>query len=159
MRIPQTGYIPGQIINVDAEVSNTSSVKLIGVNVLLLRTIVVRSDKKTWNQEFFNLQKLKLPSDEVMNRMDFKRQLAITATPPSLTSKLIDIVYSVVVVGKISGCHINPRAFIPITIGTNALLSNYHYQEQIPMAMPMPTTNFYNEEAGTSSFEQKDLRK
>lgn len=160
-RIPQTGYIPGQIINVDAEISNTSSVKLIGVNVVLLKTLVYRSDRKTTTQEFVYLTKIKLPNDEVMNRMDLKKHLTIPATPPSLTSKLIDINYSVVVIGKITGCHLNPRAAIPITIGTNALVNNYHYQEPVPMAMPMPMPmpGYYNKEAGKSSFELNDLRK
>lgn len=158
-RIPQTGYIPGQIINVDAEIANTSSVKLNRVNVILLKTLVFRSDRKTTTQEFIHLTKIRLDNDEVTNRMNFKKHLAIPATPPSLTSKLIDIEYSVVVIGKISGCHLNPRAAIPITIGTNALLNNYHYQEPIPMAMPMPTGSYYNQEAGKSSFELNDLRK
>lgn len=93
-----------------------------------------------------------------MNRMDFKRQLTIPPTLPSLTSRLIDIVYSVVVVAKVSGCHINPRAGIPITIGTNALFGSYQ-QEPLPMAMTMPMTSYFNQETDKSSFEKTDLRK
>lgn len=90
-----------------------------------------------------------------MNRMDFKRQLAIPPTLPSLTSKLIDIVYSVVVIGKVSGCHIDPRAGIPITIGTNALVGSYQ-QEPIPTPA---MASYYNHGADQSSFEKTDLRK
>lgn len=122
--------------------------------------MVFRSDRKTTTQELVHLTKIRLSEDEVTNRMDFKKHLAIPATPPSLTSKLIDIDYKVVVIGKISGCHLNPIAAIPITIGTNALINNYHYQEPVPMAMPMPMPmlSYSNQEAGKSSFDLNDLR-
>lgn len=124
----------------------------------MLKTFQFRSDHKTSIQQFHAITKIRSPNDEIMNRMDFKRQLAIPPTLPSLTSKLIDIVYSVVVVAKVSGCHINPRAGIPITIGTNALLGSYQ-QEPLPMAMPMPMSSYFNQETDKSSFEKTDLRK
>ncbi|XP_055296096.1 arrestin domain-containing protein 1-like isoform X2 [Sitodiplosis mosellana] len=124
--VPVSGYTPGQMINVDLELTNASN-----ENVKAFILQIVREVK------FFiyeNSPKHKIERDaiaEVQTRGCFPQQkqaytvnILVPPTPPTdvTTSKIVHVKYHLRIEGLTGCCHINPTITIPITIGSYPIL-------------------------------------
>lgn len=129
--IPQSGYVPGQSIVIDLELSNQSNID-VGETRFTLRQIVhyysqTPSTKIRVEQEDI-VKKFAGGADKLEN-VRFQQTLVIPPTPPTNISicKVIHITYEVVVEAKTNGLHNSVIIKFPITIGTtplNVLLPN-----------------------------------
>lgn len=137
--IPQSGYVPGQSIVIDLELSNQSNVE-VGETRFILRQVIqyhsqTPSTKTKIEQEDI-VKKYAGGADKFVN-LRFQQTLVIPPTPPTNISicKVIHITYEVIVEAKTNGLHNSVVIKFPITIGTTPL--NVHFPNPI---IPMIST-------------------
>lgn len=134
--IPQSGYVPGQSIVIDLELSNQSNVE-VGETRFILRQIVHYHSQtpstKTKVEQDDIVKKFAGGADKFEN-VRFQQTLVIPPTPPTNISicKVIHISYEVVVEAKTNGLHNSVIIKFPITIGTTPL-NAYFPNPTIPM--------------------------
>lgn len=144
--IPQSGFVPGQSIVIDLELSNQSNVPVTETQFTLRQIVHYHSQTpsmKTKVDQEDIVKKFAGGADKLEN-IRFQQSLVIPPTPPTNISicKVIHITYEVVVEAKTNGLHNSIKIKFPITIGTTPL--NAHF--------PNPTIPMISTGANASAF-------
>lgn len=140
--IPQSGYVPGQIVVVLAEITNQSRVAVEEVKFSLRKIVHYHSQSPHMKtlEEIVDVCEQRQSGIQVKELSQLKQDLQIPAIPPTIStlSRVIQIHYEIKVEVKVKGTHINPIIRMPITIGTVPLLPT-HYPPPPPPVLS--TTN------------------
>ncbi|GAB0088641.1 hypothetical protein DMENIID0001_031030 [Sergentomyia squamirostris] len=120
---PQTGYVSGQTVTVNAEIENASTAKLNEIRFYLQQIVRYTSLKpkvKTKEKAVTVAEARVACLDQVQQTKKFVQYLQIPPLPPTCTSlsKVITISYEVRVEARVSGLYRNPNVQIPITLGS-----------------------------------------
>lgn len=126
--IPQSGYVPGQKVIVNTEVTNMSNIPVDHMSFMLRKIISYNSQipyTKT-KTETVIIQEGRAGGVLPKAQGRFQVVLSIPPEPPTNTNlcKVIHITYEVKVKAKVSGIHHSPSIQIPITVGTVPLNRN-----------------------------------
>jgi len=122
VRLPFSGYVPGQHIPVTLEVDNASSVRVDSVVISLIKVLKfeahfpmhkVREDEET-------LLKLSLDAVEARGSKSYTHHLLVPHTTPYNLDQcsIIKCHYQLRVTAEVSGCHSNLYGVVPIFLGT-----------------------------------------
>uniref|UniRef100_A0A034WA43 Arrestin domain-containing protein 3 n=1 Tax=Bactrocera dorsalis TaxID=27457 RepID=A0A034WA43_BACDO len=133
--LPQSGYVPGQVIPVSVLISNETKIKVEELKIELVMLVCYYSQvplTRTKNQRITVL-KLKGDGVPVHCKKQFDYTLIVPATPPTCFNlcRIIQIAYQVEVVAKVKGWHTDQVICVPVTIGNVPLLGVIQKQ---PMA-------------------------
>lgn len=139
--IPQSGYVPGQIIVITAEISNQSSIKAEDIRFSLRKIIHYHSQSPHMKtlEEIVDVCEQRIMLDDGKNMNEMKQDLEIPAIPPTIAtlSRVININYEIKVEVKVKGVHMNPVIRMPITIGTVPLMNYQTTQYPAPIQAPV----------------------
>lgn len=140
--IPQSGYVPGQQVNVSVEVRNDSRFDIIDVVVSLLKIVKYNSQipKLKTKEEIITELDIKYGIIRKESRKVFNQQLTIPPVPPSNSSycRLLNVSYEVEVRCNVVKYSADPFIRLPIIIGTVPL--NSRQQTPIYPAAPQVST-------------------
>lgn len=127
VKIPVTGFVPGQTIPVAADCDNASNVNIEDVVVTLRKTesIKIDSPRTTKRVETFELQKQSLGSCAARKAKNWNTTLTVPMLPPSNMKNcdILNVTYDINIRAKVSGVHLDLAKTIDITIGTIPLRS------------------------------------
>lgn len=133
--IPQTGYVPGQNIVIQAQVINLSGSTIDQMKFVLRQSIVYHSQTPTraTKEELRTIQQKRSTGVAQNNEERFEISLPIPSTPPTNVGscRIIFISYDIKVEAKIVGVHTNPFVLLPITIGNVPLQAVRHAYENV----------------------------
>ncbi|XP_076766720.1 arrestin domain-containing protein 17 [Xylocopa sonorina] len=160
IRVPATGYVPGQSIFVAVQYRNTSSsVEITGISTKLMRKLKFRAgapstNEKTERSEIKSTRDSGPFSTNGCSMLEF----SVPPIPPSHLEycSIIDLEYELVVTTHVSGTHYKVERSYPLLIGTVPIYcppsappmatnpiptcsgSDTTGSAMIPMPMPMP---------------------
>lgn len=133
--IPQTGYVPGQAVNIRVDIRNLSSIRIDEIRFILMKIVNYHSQqpRSKCREEIIEVAEARNIKGVNKNEsIDIEQQLVIPSVPPTnvLFCRVIKIQYELVVKGSVRGMHRDPFIRLPITIGTVPLVSNYNIPPQ-----------------------------
>jgi hypothetical protein len=183
--IPQSGYVPGQMIFVTAEIVNSSNVEISHLTFSLKKNVIYycQSPRVKSRREVDTVIEKRVNGVAKHDSARFEQKLLIPSVPPTNISycRVIHITYNILIKLYTSGTHFNPNLEIPITIGTvplnmtlntiqaisnpNEMPTNTYphpneimpHPIQMPMPMPMPNTHIPRELPIASSVHGNDI--
>ncbi|XP_055848590.1 arrestin domain-containing protein 3-like [Episyrphus balteatus] len=124
--IPQTGYVPGELVHFIVKVVNHSKIMVRQVR-LVLNLVALYSEirrKETWTEKIPIVKKEFGPFETD----DFEIKDTIRVPPTPITSeehcKVIKITYEIEVTANYNGAHKSSNVSIPITIGNVPFIAN-----------------------------------
>lgn len=133
--IPQTGYVPGQNIVVQAQVINLSGSTIEQMKFVLRQSIVYHSQTPTraTKEELRSIQQKRSSGVAQNNEERFEISLPIPSLPSTNEGgcRIIYISYDIKVEAKIIGVRQNPFVVLPITIGNVPLQAVRHAYENV----------------------------
>lgn len=137
--LPQTGYVPGEVIAVSLKVKNTSRVRVASIDVDLQKNLEYvasypESDRKS---ESFAVASLTLPGVEPMQTKSYTPQLTVPYLYPGHCTSFVSVTYELLVTAAVSGLRRNLVLRIPIFIGTVPVT-----RPPSPFDAPTPSTLF-----------------
>nr|CAD7424192.1 unnamed protein product [Timema monikensis] len=126
MRIPFTGFAPGQDITVSVNLENPTNVAINSVTCTLnqLCTLTATNPRKSTRVKNRQLNTITLGEVAKHSKASWEKPLKIPACPPTLQANcnVIKWEYNLQVMAISAGCHSNVEVVIPITIGTVPLI-------------------------------------
>uniref|UniRef100_A0A1L8DK69 Putative arrestin domain-containing protein 3 n=1 Tax=Nyssomyia neivai TaxID=330878 RepID=A0A1L8DK69_9DIPT len=127
----QSGYVPGQTINVFAEIANASTVKVDEIRFSLKKIIRYTSQtpRPKTKEETLTITEARISGLKKKEQSGkFEQHLQIPPLPPTSLSlcRIITVSYEVKIEAKVSGAHLNPVLKIPVTLGTVPLRDNVY---------------------------------
>ncbi|XP_055532879.1 arrestin domain-containing protein 3-like [Wyeomyia smithii] len=130
--IPMTGYVPGQLILVTADVMNKSKKDISEIKIKLRRQVKYFSQSpcERTKDVLYTLVKYQCCGVDRNRSASYERRLLIPPEPPSRSTNIIKIEYFIEVTAHIQGLFASPRVKIPITIGTVPLANLNKCQKQ-----------------------------
>uniref|UniRef100_A0A182R0Q0 Arrestin C-terminal-like domain-containing protein n=1 Tax=Anopheles farauti TaxID=69004 RepID=A0A182R0Q0_9DIPT len=140
--LPMTGYVPGQFILVQVDVSNGSSKRITEVKLKLRRQVQYHS-KTPYEQiksVYTTLAKYQCSGVDAKGSAGYERRFLVPAEPPTRNDTIIRIEYFVEVTTKVLGMAYSPQVRVPITIGTVPLLNLNRTQQRASIVEPHITT-------------------
>lgn len=120
-KIPFTGYVPGQTINVQIQVNNQSKTHVKEVKVSLKQIVALCSYKPKKRVKELVLSQDRVSTDSVPGSTTqiFNETLVVPSLPPNiLNCDVIQVNYELRVKAKTSGLSRSPKLKLPIMIGT-----------------------------------------
>ncbi|KAM8705839.1 hypothetical protein ACLKA7_010177 [Drosophila subpalustris] len=139
-RIPQTGYVSGQMLPITCEVDNTSNVNLTAVKFELRKLVTFRvnephSDKR---ESKVIIAQLSVGPVNAGESRTFTEQMEIPALPPTnlINCGIIALDYNLHVECDVSGPHRNLTGKVPITLGTIPLSGGMRLVSDDPSMAP-----------------------
>lgn len=127
IKVPQTGYVPGQSIPVQGLVINNTNIAVSEVKFCLVMLVRYASSKP----KKINIQRVsvsKVISDSVLRycTRELREQIHVPATPPTCVqgSSVIQIVYHVEMHARMKSLHKNQVVSMPVIIGNVPLANN-----------------------------------
>lgn len=133
--IPQTGYVPGQNIVIQAQVINLSGSTIDQMKFVLRQSIAYHSQTPTraTKEELRTIQQKRSTGVAQNNEERFEISLPIPSTPPTNVGacRIIFISYDIKVEAKVVGVNTNPFVLLPITIGNIPLQAVRHAYENV----------------------------
>lgn len=156
IRVPQTGYVPGQTISIYSELDNLSNVDIEDVNYVFRKKIVYHTTtpRRETKTEVIVLSEAQAPSVPKQESKTWYQEFPIPSLPPSSLANcsLIDIAYELEISPRTTGFHQDLNCVIPITIGTVPLVGKDQQKPMIdmgPTSVPDTTTLNMNPPATT----------
>lgn len=154
VKLPTSGYVPGQTIPFQIEIENGSNIRVRPINCELRKEVSWHA-KNPYSKT--NTTKTKLADlavdAEVLphNSASFSQDLKVPAIPPSNLSNcsIIDLQYVLKVEAVVGGLHKNLSARIPIVMGTIPLLTGPTAYK--PGGMVVPTQPLPNPSSPAAS--------
>lgn len=123
--IPQSGYVPGQSIAVNARIANASNVDIDYMRFTLRKTIAYNSQTPSTKTKFDveTIQEQRTAGAKKSENIAYDVELVVPPVPPSNFGqcRVIHVSYEVKVEAKCGGPHHSPYILIPVTIGTRPL--------------------------------------
>lgn len=149
IKIPVSGYIPGQTIPILAECDNASNVDVDVVTVTLRRKEYFSTHTPKSESKFVNhaVQRIVLGSCKADGSQNWSRKLTIPPQPPSNLKNcgIINVTYDLHVCAEVTGPHTNLKNNISVTIGTIPLISfNSPAETVTDVSQPNPTAPLNN---------------
>lgn len=133
--IPQTGYVPGQSIIIQAQVINLSGSNVEQMKFELRQHIDYHSQTPTRStkEELRSILTKRSAGVQQNNEERYEINLPIPSLPPTNMNscRIIFISYDIKIEAKLSGFTNNPFVEIPITIGNVPLQSIRHAYENV----------------------------
>lgn len=133
--VPQTGYVPGQSIVIQAQVINLSGSNVDCMKFELRQLIVYHSQTPTraTKEEKRSVLQKRSAGCAQNNEERYEVNLSIPSLPSTNINscRIIFISYDVKIEAKVSGFNNNPFVEIPITIGNVPLQSVRHAYENV----------------------------
>ncbi|XP_005176214.1 arrestin domain-containing protein 17 [Musca domestica] len=136
IHLPQSGYVPGQLIPISIVATNDTKVQITEINVRLVMMVCLYSQRpivKAVN-DYMTVSKLKGDPVPILCKKQFNYLLPVPATPPTCFNlcQIIQVAYRIEVEAKMKGIFYPTQVIhIPVTIG-NVPLMNVIQQQ--PMA-------------------------
>lgn len=156
--IPQSGFVPGQVIKVSTEVTNMSTIPVDEMKFLLRKIVSYHSQTPTSKTkvEVVDIQERRVGGVPENDHGRFLVSLPVPPVPPTNINlcKVIHIMYEIKIEARLPGLHKNPYILIPITIGTIPLNLNYPdpkyptintISEPVITVQPLPNTYSHQE--------------
>lgn len=165
VKIPQTGFVPGQAIPIRTEIVNSSNVKATEISFYLRKLITYRADTPgaDYKEETVDLARKSYGNVSPKGSTNFEETLMVPAVPPTsqFQSKIIQINYDIKVEVELSGGHTNPFVLCPITIGTVPLFTSSQQPMGLPYGVDMdgsqshsaPASSYFQNNAALSNTE------
>lgn len=95
--IPYSGYVPGQIIPITAEINNASNVKIDRLQVILRKTVVFKTNhpRRDMKKEKTTIAEISVGPVEVHSTKYWQQNIEIPPLPPSnlVNCGIIDLDY------------------------------------------------------------------
>lgn len=130
VRIPQSGYVPGQVVSVLVEITNQSRTRVQEVKFDIRKIIQYHSQTpqtKTLEEKGSICGHRLTPGDD-KELCQMKQDIIIPAIAPTITqSSVVNLNYEIKVEVVVSGAHVNPVVRLPIIIGTYPLVNHMPY--------------------------------
>lgn len=140
VNLPLSGAAPGQKTEFDVFLDNQSNVDCSEVKVRLMKcvTYTCKSPEIKIKTVETKIASAKLGSVDKHNTMKVNEHLIIPSTPPSSDgqSQIIQIVYNLHFVAKVSGMHRDFSVNFPFVIGTVPLFSSFKGKNSIVSLQP-----------------------
>lgn len=141
VKIPISGYIPGQKIDVTVVVNNQSNTNIEGIKVSLERNtqFISQTPIKKIRSETLKVKEAYGNGISKCGMGEIKMSLIVPQLPPTNLNfcKIIIYSYQLRITAKATGAHHNPHINIPINIGT------------IPISLPSHLNASINESTST----------
>uniref|UniRef100_A0A182MA48 Arrestin C-terminal-like domain-containing protein n=1 Tax=Anopheles culicifacies TaxID=139723 RepID=A0A182MA48_9DIPT len=140
--IPMTGYVPGQFLLVQVDISNGSNKHIAEVK-LKLRRRVRYSSTTPYEQTrtvYNTLAKFQCNGVDAKRSAAFERRFLVPSEPPTRSDTIIRLEYFVEVTAKVTGMAYSPEIRIPITIGTVPLMNITQKQQRASIVEAHMTT-------------------
>ncbi|KAJ6645788.1 Arrestin domain-containing protein 17 [Pseudolycoriella hygida] len=135
VRIPVSGYTPGQTVNIEIKVNNRSGQEIDGFEVKLIKiidffakrggiTCCGETEEKRTEKRGIAIQEIRAYGANTNDVISVN--FLVPPIPPTdlSSSNVIKVSYKLKVIALIGACHRDPKVFIPITIGTYPLRDN-----------------------------------
>lgn len=147
-RIPQSGFVPGQLIHIEAEVTNMSQVPVREIAFTLRKVIGYHSQTPRMHtkQEVTKIVQKSAGGVQKNDCRRFETMLEIPPLPPSSFNmcKVITIQYEIVVKARANGVHSDTVICMPITMGTTPLNSNFPQEPTINTTISLQPHGYAN---------------
>ncbi|KRT81933.1 hypothetical protein AMK59_5013 [Oryctes borbonicus] len=125
--IPKSGYVPGEIVPVIAEVDNISNVEILNVNFQFQKVVSYYSQfpRRETKKDVIVLERIQVGPVAGHDSKTWNQPLQLPPLPPSnlMNCSIIDLDYELLIEVNVSGFHSNLTSKIPITVGTVAIIS------------------------------------
>ncbi|KAM7360123.1 arrestin domain-containing protein 17-like isoform 2-T2 [Cochliomyia hominivorax] len=162
VELPQTGYVPGQLIPVNILITNETNARVNEICVRLVMIITLFSTHPLTKSKTETRTVSKLIGDPVLRhtKKQFHYLLPVPATPPSDTTlcKIIQIAYRVEVEAKMQGITFTNQCInTPVTIGNVPLQSDVMVIQQQPMPRQLNVIGISNENNNDPSGSSKTM--
>lgn len=136
IHLPQSGYVPGQLIPISIVATNDTKVQITEINVRLVMMVCLYSQRPVVKavNDYMTVSKLKGDPVPILCKKQFNYLLPVPATPPTCFNlcQIIQVAYRIEVEAKMKGIFYPTQVIhIPVTIG-NVPLMNVIQQQ--PMA-------------------------
>eukprot|EP00099_Drosophila_melanogaster_P024295 NP_652649.1 uncharacterized protein Dmel_CG18746 [Drosophila melanogaster] len=122
LSVPQSGFVPGQIVPVEVMVSNDSGVAVEDITVKLTMVVIYYSQPPSadTNKDRFEMVLKTGGGVSTKCRQQFTFDLKVPPTPPTCFNlcSIIQIGYQVEAEARVKGCHGGQSLHMPITIGS-----------------------------------------
>ncbi|XP_043266340.1 arrestin domain-containing protein 17-like [Colletes gigas] len=140
IRVPSTGYVPGQSIVTTLDYSNSSKIRIIRFSTHLLREIkfhAITGKTKIECSEIATANYRECTTNQGQDILEFR----VPPIPPSSLEhcNIIDLNYKLRFVIHVSGPHFNLVRTYPLLIGSVPLLCSLTVAHINPATVPMPT--------------------
>uniref|UniRef100_A0A182IW39 Arrestin_C domain-containing protein n=1 Tax=Anopheles atroparvus TaxID=41427 RepID=A0A182IW39_ANOAO len=132
VKLPMTGFVPGQFILVTVDVTNQSNKSINEMKLKLRRQVQFRS-KYPYEQKksvYCTLAKYQCSGVDARGAAGYERRLLVPPEPPSRNDTIIRIEYFVEVTAKVPGMSSSPCVRVPVTIGTVPLMKLNKIQQR-----------------------------
>uniref|UniRef100_A0A182YBS8 Arrestin_C domain-containing protein n=1 Tax=Anopheles stephensi TaxID=30069 RepID=A0A182YBS8_ANOST len=142
VKLPMTGYVPGQFILVTVDISNGSN-KCIAEVKLKLRRQVRYSSKTPYQQKrtvYNTLAKFQCSGVDAKGSAGYERRFLVPSEPPTRSDTIIRLEYFVEVTAKVLGMAYSPEVQIPVIIGTVPLMNLNPRQQRASIVEAHMTT-------------------
>ena len=119
--IPTSGFVPGEVINVDIQVNNQSKTHIKELKVYIKKLISLNSDRPRRVTKISTESDAKVSSDSIpiSSMRSFEINLEVPSLEPNISNcDVIQVQYELRIKAKTSGLSRSPRLNFPITIGT-----------------------------------------
>ncbi|KAJ1521956.1 hypothetical protein ONE63_002287 [Megalurothrips usitatus] len=128
VRLPVSGYVPGQTIPFQIEIENGSNIRIHPINCVLRKEVKWHAQTPIQKTKISKTTLADIAVDDEVNPHDsksFSKDIVVPAVPPSNLSNcgIIDLEYILKIEAVAGGCHRNLSARIPIVMGTIPLLT------------------------------------
>lgn len=128
IRLPVSGYVPGQTIPFQIEIENASNVIVQPINCVLRKEVTWHARSPRHQTRVTKAVLADIAVDDAVHAHDtkcFSKDIVVPPVPPSNLSNcgIIDLEYALKIEAVAEGCHSNLKARIPIILGTIPLLT------------------------------------
>lgn len=137
--IPQSGFVPNQVIDIRIQVDNRSIIYVKYVKISLKKIIAFTSQNPNiQTRELFVTESIVFCGDvPAHKKKSFLKYLKVPLLPPNITNcEIIKLNYEIHVKAKTAGVTRSPVLRIPIQIGSIPLLRDGHVDYELAMGEP-----------------------
>ncbi|XP_049296864.1 arrestin domain-containing protein 17-like [Anopheles funestus] len=142
VKLPMTGYVPGQFILVTVDISNGSNKCITEVKLKLRRRVryCSKSPYEHVRSVYNTLAKFQCSGVDAKRSAGYERRFLVPSEPPTRSDTIIRIEYFVELTGKVQGMAYSPQVRVPITIGTVPLMNLSQRQHRASVVEAHMTT-------------------
>ena len=137
-KLPATGFVAGQQIDLTLEIDNQSSKTIENFHVRFFKIVIYKSNQLNSRRRTERIKLSEFLPGGCLKETEAEYRVAIVvpSVPPTdlTTSSVCRVRYEIQITADVDCCHNAPELTIPVTIGSIPFIDNYHRIRRRPTA-------------------------